>query len=383
MVGATLPIVVLVLLIYSFESGVLLQVPVSSIPVERVDIERISFRPGEITANLVNSGATDVEIAQLQVNDAIWGGTISPSSVIPRLGKATLSVLYPWIELEPVKLSLITSNGIKFEREIAVAIPTPEFSLQLLYVFVLIGVYIGLLPVFLGLGWYPILKSLSARWYDFFLSFTVGLLVLLGVDSVKEALKTSAEAPAVFNGTLLVVIGLFASFISLMTIGGSAISSKGGVARRGLALAYLISVGIGLHNLGEGLAVGAAYAVGEIALGAFLIIGFMTHNTTEGIAIVSPLSSEKTSLKHIVALGLIAGAPTIPGALLGGFSFSNLWASLFLAVGAGAIFQVVFEVLRYMADPRGLLSMLGDLRVFLGLTLGMLAMYLTSLLVAA
>ena len=373
----------LVLLIYSFESGVLLQVPVSSIPVERVDIERISFRPGEITANLVNSGATDVEIAQLQVNDAIWGGTISPSSVIPRLGKATLSTQHPWIELEPVKLSVITSNGIKFEREIAVAVLTPEFSLQLLYVFVLIGIYIGLLPVFLGLGWYPILKSLSARWYDFFLSFTVGLLVLLGVDSVKEALKTSAEAPAVFNGTLLVVIGLFASFISLMTIGGSSISSKGGVARRGLALAYLISLGIGLHNLGEGLAVGAAYAVGEIALGAFLIIGFMIHNTTEGIAIVSPISSGKTSIKHIVAVGLIAGAPTIPGALLGGFSFSNLWASLFLAVGAGAIFQVVFEVLRYMADPRGLLSMLGDLRVFLGLTLGMLAMYLTSLLVTA
>ena len=373
----------LALLIYSFESGVLLQVPVSSIPVERVDIERISLRPGEIIANLVNSGATDVEIAQLQVNDAIWGGTMSPSNVIPRLGKATLSVQYPWIELEPVKISVITSNGIKFEGEIAVAILTPEFSLQLLYVFVLIGIYIGLLPVFLGLGWYPILKSLSARWYDFFLSFTVGLLVLLGVDSIKEALMMSAEAPAGFNVTLLVVFGLLTSFISLMTIGGSAISSKSGVARRGLALAYLISLGIGLHNLGEGLAVGAAYAVGEIALGAFLIIGFMIHNTTEGIAIVSPLSSEKTSLKHILAVGLIAGAPTIPGALLGGFSFSNLWASLFLAIGAGAIFQVVFEVLRYMADSRGVLSIFGDPRVFLGLTLGMLAMYSTSLLVTA
>jgi len=374
---------VLVLLIYSFESGVLLQVPVSSIPVERVDIERISLRPGEIIANLVNSGATDVEIAQLQVNDAIWGGTVSPSNVIPRLGKATLSVQYPWIELEPVKISVITSNGIKFEGEIAVAILTPEFSLQLLYVFVLIGIYIGLLPVFLGLGWYPILKSLSARWYDFFLSFTVGLLVLLGVDSIKEALMMSAEAPAGFNVTLLVVFGLLASFISLMTIGGSAISSKSGVARRGLALAYLISLGIGLHNLGEGLAVGAAYAVGEIALGAFLIIGFMTHNTTEGIAIVSPLSSERTPLKHILAVGLIAGAPTIPGALLGGFSFSNLWASLFLAIGAGAIFQVVYEVLRYMADSRGVLSIFGDPRVFLGLTLGMSAMYFTSLLVTA
>src|SRR5947208_14018939 len=144
-----------------------------------------------------------------------------------------------------------------------------------------------------------------------------------------------------------------------MTIGGSAISSKSGVARRGLALAYLISLGIGLHNLGEGLAVGAAYAVGEIALGAFLIIGFMIHNTTEGIAIVSPISSGKTSLKHIVAVGLIAGAPTIPGALSGGFSFSNLWASLFLPLAAGAIFQVVYEALRYMAQSTGSLSIFG------------------------
>ncbi len=371
------------MLIYSFQSGLLLQVPVSSIPVERVDIERISLRPGEITANLVNSGATDVEIAQLQVNNAIWGGTMSPSNVIPRLGKATLSIQYPWVEQEPVTLTVITSNGIKFEREIAVAVLTPEFSLQLLSIFVLIGIYIGLIPVFLGLGWYPILRSLSARWFDFFLSFTIGLLVLLGVDSIKEALRTSAEAPVGFNGTLLVVIGLLASFISLMAIGGSSNSSKNGVGRRGLALAYLISIGIGLHNFGEGLAVGASYAVGEIALGAFLIIGFMIHNTTEGIAIVSPLSSGKTSIKHIVAIGLIAGAPTIPGALIGGFSFSNLWASLFLAVGAGAIFQVVFEVLRYMAESRGFVSLLGDLRVVSGLTLGMLVIYLTGLLVAA
>src|SRR5206468_8498296 len=165
--------------------------------------------------------------------------------------------------------------------------------------------------------------------------------------------------------------GLLASFMSLVAVGESSGSSKSGAARRGLALAYLISLGIGLHNLGEGLAVGAAYALGEVALGAFLIIGFMIHNTTEGIAIVAPISSGKTSLKHIVAVGLIAGAPTIPGALLGGFSFSNLWASLFLAVGAGAIFQVVFDVFRYMADPRGLLYMLGVLSVFVRLVCGM------------
>src|SRR5206468_6340027 len=141
--------------------------------------------------------------------------------------------------------------------------------------------------------------------------------------------------------------GLLASFMSLVAVGESSGSSKSGAARRGLALAYLISLGIGLHNLGEGLAVGAAYALGEVALGAFLIIGFMIHNTTEGIAIVAPISSSgsRTSMKHLAAIGIIAGVPTIPGALIGGFSFSSFWAALFLAVGAGAIFQVVFEIL--------------------------------------
>ncbi|MCS4540042.1 MAG: metal transporter [Thaumarchaeota archaeon] len=380
--GAVLPIAILVLAVYAFQSGFLLQVPGSPVPVERVDIERIVLRPGEITAYMVNSGAEDVKVAQLLVDDIIWGGTISPSDVIPRLGKATLSISYPWVEGEPLLLTIVTSNSFKFEHELEVALPTPEFGTDLFVLFALMGSYIGLLPVFLGVLWYPVLRSLKPTLYAFLLSFTVGLLILLGADSIFEAFEISAGAPAIFNATPLVIIGLLATFMSLMVASESSLSTKG-VASRGLSLAYLIALGIGLHNLGEGLAVGAAYAVGAVALGAFLIIGFTIHNFTEGIAIVAPLSSSRTAIRHLVAVAFIAGAPTIAGALIGGFSFSSFWASLFLAVGAGAIFQVVFVILRYMAESRGFASLLGDLKVVSGITLGMLVIYLTGFLVAA
>ena len=69
------------------------------------------------------------------------------------------------------------------------------------------------------------------------------------------------------------------------------------------ASALLIAIGIGLHNLGEGVAIGAAYAVGSLALGAFLVVGFALHNTTEGLAIVAPLARERVSLRRLALLG--------------------------------------------------------------------------------
>ena len=69
----------------------------------------------------------------------------------------------------------------------------------------------------------------------------------------------------------------------------------------------MIAIGIGLHNLGEGLAIGSAYAIGELALGAFLVVGFAIHNTTEGFAIVAPLTRERPSLGRLLLLGVIAG----------------------------------------------------------------------------
>jgi zinc transporter ZupT len=353
----------------------------SPLPVERIDIERIVLRSHEIVVYTVNSSPTDVEIAQVLVNDAIWGGIIEPSNAIPRLGKATLTIPYQWVEGEPLIITIITSNGFKFEREIEAAFLTPEISLALVNTFILLGAFVGLIPVFLGISWLPFLRSLNQSWYDFLLSFTVGLLIFLGIDSIEGGLEASSRVPIGFNGVSLIIVGLSASLLILLGFSRSSMISKGNQAPHGITLAYMISLGIGLHNLGEGLAIGSAYAIGEIALGVFLVLGFTIHNLTEGIAIVAPLS-KRISIKHLGSLGLLAGGPTILGTIIGGFSFSDFWAAFFLAVGAGAIFQVVYEIFRYMSQSRNLSSTLGQLRNSSGIVAGIVFMYLTGLLVA-
>ena len=140
----------------------------------------------------------------------------------------------------------------------------------------------------------------------------------------------------------------------------------------------MIAIGIGFHNLGEGLAVGAAIALGEVALSTFLIIGFATHNTTEGLAIAAPLTSTKGKIAKMIGLGLIAGIPAIFGTWIGGFSFSPFFTIVFLAIGAGAIFQVVLSIFQYMNEKSNLLS---NTSLFAGISVGLLIMYLTSVLI--
>jgi zinc transporter ZupT len=163
----------------------------------------------------------------------------------------------------------------------------------------------------------------------------------------------------------------------VLTWVGAALNRKGSAMGAGLVLAYLIAAGIGLHNLGEGLAVGAALAAGEIALGTFLVVGFALHNTTEGLAIVAPLGtrSQRPSVWHFVALGAVAGAPTILGAWLGGFAFSPVWGALAFGIAAGAIAQVIWQIAK---------SMTGDKPEFrgsvaLGFVVGLAVMYVTGL----
>jgi zinc transporter ZupT len=242
-----------------------------------------------------------------------------------------------------------------------------------LTIYALLGIYIGVIPVAVGLLWFPALRRASRRWLTFFLAFTIGLLAFLLVDTVEEGLELAGETAAALNGPGVFFIGLLFAVFGLTWL-----SSWAQRARRvssGLMLAYLIAAGIGLHNLGEGLAVGAALAAGEIALGTALVVGFALHNTTEGLAIVAPLgdASERPSLWHFVVLGAIAGVPTVLGAWMGGFAFSPVWGTLAFGVAAGAIAQVVWAIGRSMLDR------IGSGAVALGFTLGLLAMYVTGL----
>jgi zinc transporter ZupT len=349
-------------------------------PVEELTLERVRLpAPGRMEVSVVNGGPQAVTIAQVMVDDANWVHTVSGDRTVDRLERRIVRIPYPWVEGEPHTVTVVTSTGLTFSREVAVATQSPPVDGRYLGTFALLGVYAGVIPVFIGLLWLPFVRAVDRRWIDFFLSLTIGLLVFLGVDALEEALATSAFVPSAFQGAALVVFGLLGTPLVIAAIGAWRARAKGG--RSPLWVAGLIAFGIGLHNLGEGLAIGTSYATGEIALGTFLVIGFLLHNTTEGLGIVTPLAGERPRFLTLVLLGALAGVPTVIGAWIGGFTYSPVWTTLFFAVGAGAIVLVVYELWRLFArrSPAGLLAPLNAA----GVLAGMLVMYLTGLLVTA
>jgi hypothetical protein len=350
-------------------------------PIEELTIDRITLpAPDQIVVEITNGGADPVTIAQVQVDDAYWAFTISPDRTIPRLGQATVTLPYPWVQDEAHLVKLVSSNGVTFEGEIAVATQTPEPDLATFWRYAILGIYVGFIPVGLGLLWYPFLRRLGRGGMQAVLSLTVGLLVFLFFDTIFEALEIVGTTAGVYGGAPLVFLVALIAFLALIAIGSR---RKGRPVSR-LGIAYRIALGIGLHNLGEGLAIGAAFAFGKAALGTFLVIGFTLHNITEGIGIAAPIARERPKLRHFVALAALAGLPAVLGVWIGGFIYNNLAAALFLALGAGAIGQVVYEVGRLIlrqSDEDGSPAL--SPATFGGFLAGVAIMYATALLVAA
>lgn len=351
-------------------------------PVEELTITRVAFPDhGTIRVRVVNGGPEPVTVAQVMVDEAFWSFHIEPDARIPRLGSATVEIPYHWVEGDAHEIRLVTSTGLTFDTTVDVATQTPAMSGRYLGTFALLGVYAGVIPVFIGLFWLPFLRRVPRHWMDFALALTIGLLVFLGVDSLHEALETADAVPGAFQGVGLVAVGALVSVLALIGIGRALRGSASGDGPRArLAVAYLVALGIGLHNLGEGLAIGAAYTVGEIALGTFLVVGFALHNTTEGLGIVAPVSQDRPTVWQLGAMGAIAGLPTVAGTWIGAYSYSPTATTLFLAIGAGAIAQVVWEVGQLLQRPghTGLTSGWAAS----GMAAGLMIMYLTGLLVA-
>ena len=382
---ALLPLVLLgamIGLLLSSETLLLGPSPVPPEALQRLTFERMAFYPGEIVVWVRNTGPGPARIGQVLVNEAIWSFDVTPGPELSRLARATVTIPYDWVEGEPHEVRLITDAGLVFKKQVDVTTATPVPGWRYFGLFALLGIYVGVIPVFLGLLWFPFLTAVRGRWMEGLLSFTVGLLAFLGLDALKEAFEAVGQLGPVFKGEALVVLGLFGTFFGLVALGQRRKGEEQEVAPSGLRLAYLIALGIGLHNLGEGLAIGAAYQLGEVALGAFLVLGFTIHNTTEGLAIVSPILRAPPRRYHFLLLGLVAGAPTIAGTWIGGLTYSVLMAILFLAIGAGAIFQVIYEIVRFQARGKPVLQVLATPHNLVGLALGFLVMYVTGLWVA-
>ena len=349
-------------------------------PVEELTIQRVTLpEPGVMRVRVINGGPEAVTVAQVFVDDASWQHEVDGSRRIGRLETRTITIPYPWVEGEPHFIKLVTSTGLVFEAEVAVATETPRANARYLATFAMLGVYVGVIPVLLGLLWLPFLRSIDRKWVDFFLSLTIGLLVFLAVDALAEALEISGRVAGAFQGLSLVLVGLVGTPLVIAALGQWRRNAKKGLSP--LYVSMLIALAIGLHNLGEGLAIGAAYSSGAISLGTFLVLGFLLHNTTEGLGIVAPIANQPTRVRDLALLGLLAGAPTIIGTWVGGFTYSPILLTLFFAIGAGAIVQVVYEIWKLFArrSEGGLAAPLNAM----GLLAGLAIMYMTGLLVTA
>ena len=433
LVLAITPLIILAGMIYFLSSPFGQNLINTGVPLPEVTIEKVEFHENQVVAFIRNTGPEQVTISQADINDRIQSAAIEPSQVLPRLSEAKVIIPFFWNTAEPYEVGITTSDGTRFSKVIDAAAPAPVPNINQFSVFAMLGVFVGVIPVLIGLAWYPFMRKITRNQYNFFLSLTAGLLVFLGIDAFLESNEIAANnLAATFNGQLLIPVIIIATFLGLFYLSeyfgkraesklsfeyekeeeeqndtrrlndqnnslessvkplpktrASSISLTNPLSNemtdlaqkeeeedrvekrkkeeeekltrlidkreiiKPLTLSLMVAIGIGLHNFGEGLAIGAAVLLGEIALSTFLIIGFTIHNTTEGLAIVAPLAKTgKLMIRRLVAMGLIAGIPTILGTWIGGFVYSPLASIIFLSIGAGAIFQVVYALAVWMS----------------------------------
>jgi zinc transporter ZupT len=348
-------------------------------PKDEFQIRRVQLSMGEVRIRVTNPQREQLTIGSVAIDDAIVPFRLDGPRTVGRLRSSTIVVAYDWVENEPLTVGVTSSTGIQVTEELAAAVETPKPSPGGFLGYALIGLLVGVVPIALGLLWLPSLRTARPRWIAAFMALTAGLLTFLGIEALSEALDLQAALPGALGGPGLVLLGLATSFLAMTFV--SHRMAGGGGAVGGAALALLVALGIGLHNLGEGLAIGSSFSLGELALGSFLIVGFMIHNITEGLGIAAPIAeqgSAPVAVARLAVLALIAGGPAIVGAWIGGYLTSDFLGVLFFAGAAGAALQVVVEVGRHLSrTARGTLV---SGHVVGGFLAGIAIMYMTGLL---
>ena len=352
-------------------------------PVEELAVERTVLRPGEIELTVRNTGPDPVSIGQVFVADAYVDFEASGRE-LGRLDSGTLTLDYPWQEGSPYAITIVTSTGATIDHEIDVAVETPEADSGFFGLMALLGIYVGVIPVGLGMLFLPFMRRVRESWFQLLMALTVGLLAFLAVDGALEGIEIAGTSSGAFGGVELLVAGVALAFLALTALDRGLADRRDRAADAGASafrLSLMVATGIGLHNLGEGLAIGSAYSLGALALGAFLVVGFAIHNTTEGLAIVAPLAAEgrRPPLSRLAALGLIAGAPAILGALIGAAAYNAELSTFLLGIGVGAIAQVIVQLTPSIRDAAGRAP---HPRSVAGIVAGMALLYVTGLLIS-
>ncbi len=386
-IAAVLPVVLLAIILGIFLFSTPFAGVQSGAPLPDLTVTHATLPNDDtVVLHVVNNGPESVTVSQILVNEAYWNFEVRGAGgdrTIAPMGSAQIVLPYHWEPGWDLEAAIVIADGTTFHHTIVAPSQTPGLSLDLLGTLALIGIFVGVIPVALGMLWFPYIRSLSDRWLHAVLLFAAGVLAFLAVDAGFEAFELAERVPGAFEGTALVVLGILGALLLVQSVSSwrEGRAEAGDIrASRGLWVAYLVALGIGLHNLAEGLAIGSSFALGRVSLGAFLVVGFMIHNVTEGPAVVAPIAQgERPHFKHFAALGVLAGAPVILGGWIGSLAYSPTIGAVFLAIGVGAILQVDWEIVGIVRRGGGRAASATNL---LALLIGFLIMYITDLFVA-
>lgn len=242
---------------------------------------------------------------------------------------------------------------------------------------ILLGAIAGL-TIFLGL---PIAKwtAVSERTRGLLALASAGILLFLVIEVGYHAMEM-VEVSVKSRSNVLVYGALFAGGLLSAMLGLALVEQiRRGSKSSGASpfdIAFMIALGIGLHNFAEGLAIGQSFSAGALQFGTVLVIGFALHNATEGFGIAGPLLGQPVRWSQLFWLGIIGGAPTIAGAWLGGIWVNPFVELLCLSLAAGSLIYVTAELLKLrlkQVTPVGAMS---------ALAVGLLVGFSTELIVA-
>jgi ZIP family zinc transporter len=251
----------------------------------------------------------------------------------------------------------------------------------------ILGAIAGL-TIFLGL---PIgrVRSLSSKWRTALNGLAAGVLLFLVFEFVEGSVDLIADGPTalravLFVGTLVISLGALIAYGQRLRSSKPKLrpSGPGAAATSEMAtmrassfsiaqkFALLVAVGIGLHNLAEGLAIGQSAASGQYSLALLLIIGFALHNATEGFGIVGPMAAagERASWSFLALLGVIGGLPVFVGTLIGQVWINGSFEVAILGFATGSVAYVLYEMGRVALRNRHWLLL--STTVALGIAIG-------------
>lgn len=219
-------------------------------------------------------------------------------------------------------------------------------TIEIIWMVTIIGAIAGLVPVAIGMLWFPFIRDLDPRYLHAFMALAAGVLVFIAFEMVGEMVEYSAAVDSTLVSGTVAVVGVGGTFAVMYVASTWRQHKMASHGKSGLHIAYLVAIALGLHSIGEGLGIGVAYVQGDATLVMLLVLAFVMHNVMEGPTIVAAVARETETppLRHFAAMGVIAGAPVILGGWVGSFANTPLLAMLFYAVAVGAIAQVLLEV---------------------------------------